>query len=324
MSDMRVDQILRLLFASRRIAGGMADPCARQPCEECFARHRPKVEHFVRQGMPVHFVLPAFPAKSPNRHKVLGTLPDLAERLSLEFLQSFCDYVRHSYEPGARITICSDGHVFSDLVGVPDPDVTAYRSELELLLEAIGSDSITTFGLGDAFPGSDHTRQRAELTGRYALSLDTIRERAATDSAARAVFGGIHRFMFEDRVVLGGGRSRTKVREECKPLAYQVIQRSDAWSSLVEDYFPDALRLSIHPQAAHSHKIGVHMMRTRDNWLTPWHGVALDEGDSVRLVKREEAEGLGATVVVRHGRPSHYIAPRTVPTSRLLLQEATR
>ncbi|MER6523938.1 isocyanide synthase family protein [Streptomyces sp. NPDC001508] len=324
MSESFADQILQLLFSFRRITGGAADPCARQPCAECFAMHRPKVERFMREGVPIHFVMPAFPAKSANRHKVLGKLPDLAERLSLEFLQSFCDYVRHHYGPGAQITICSDGHVFSDLVGVDDQDVTDYRTELELLLGAIGADAINTYGLGDAFKCADHAEQREQLIRRYALSLEEIRDRARQDPAARSIFGGIHRFLFEDVLARSEGRSRNKVREECKPLAYQVIQRSDAWSGLVEDSFPDALRLSIHPQAAHSHKIGVHMIRTRDNWLTPWHGVALDEGDGVRLVKREEAECLGATVVMRGGRPSHFIAPQAVHTSRLLLQEAAR
>ena len=35
------------------------------------------------------------------------------------------------YPPGARITICSDGRVFSDLVGVCDKDVTNYGIEIK-------------------------------------------------------------------------------------------------------------------------------------------------------------------------------------------------
>ncbi|AWW40953.1 L-tyrosine/L-tryptophan isonitrile synthase family protein [Streptomyces cadmiisoli] len=323
MSDSPADQILRLLFASRRTSGGPADLCNGKPCERCFAQHRPKVEHFMARGVPLHFVLPAFPAKSANRNKVLGPLPDLAERLSLEFLQSFCDYVRHYYEPGARITVCSDGHVFADLVGVADQDVTDYRTELELLLRAIGADAINTYGLGDAFHSGGHDEQRARLTGRYAQPVADIRARVVEDAAARSLFSGIHRFLFEDQLVRSEGRSRNSVREKTKSRAYQVIQRSDAWSSLVEEYFPEALRLSIHPQDSHSHKIGIHMMRTRDNWLTPWHGVALDDGEGIRLVKRHEAEQLGATLVRRRNRPSHFIAPH-VMTSRspLLVEEA--
>lgn len=322
MSHLLADQILRVLFASRRTAGGPADSCTVNPCEQCFALHRPKVEHFIEQGAPVHFVLPAFPAKSANRSKTLGPLPDLAERLSLESLQSFCDYVRHYYEPGARITVCSDGHVFADLVGVSDQDVTDYRTELEQLLQAIGADAIGTYGLEDAFDTGDYPEQRAVLTERYAQSVPDIRARVLQDATAKSLFGGIHRFLFEDQWARSEGRSRNSVREETKSLAYQVIQRSDAWSSLVEEFFPEALRLSIHPQDSHAQKIGIHMMRTRDNWLTPWHGVALDSGDGIRLVKRYEAEKLGATLVWRNNRPSHFIAPQALTLRGSLLEEA--
>ncbi|MCP9962570.1 L-tyrosine/L-tryptophan isonitrile synthase family protein [Streptomyces somaliensis] len=321
MSGSPADDILRLVFSFRRLAHEPAGGCAAGTCEECFALHRPKVERFIEQGVPLHFVIPAFPAKSPNPEKVLGTLPDMAERVSLEFLQGLCDYTRHYHEPGARITICSDGHVFSDLVGVPDEVVQAYGTELDALLRAIGADSINTYGLHDAFPGLPYEEQRAALTDRYAVPVEDVRARALADPAARSIFGGIHRFLFEDRMALSTGRSRNSVREETKSLAYRVIQRSDAWSSLVEDFFPEALRLSIHPQVSHSPKIGIHLMRTRDNWLTPWHGVALDDGEEVRLVKRHEAERLGATLVMRGGRVSHYIAPDVPSSFKPLIEE---
>ncbi|KUH38992.1 MULTISPECIES: L-tyrosine/L-tryptophan isonitrile synthase family protein [Streptomyces] len=321
MSGSPADEILRLVFSFRRLAHGAAADCAAGGCEQCFALHRPKVEHFIEQGVPVHFVIPAFPAKSPNPEKVLGTLPDMAERVSLEFLQELCDYTRHYYEPGARITICSDGHVFSDLVGVGDADVATYGVELETLLQAIGADAINTYGLQDAFPGFPFDEQRAMLTSQYAVPVEDVRARALKEPAARNIFGGIHRFLFEDRMATTTGRSRNSVREETKSLAYHVIQRSDAWSNLVEDFFPEALRLSIHPQVSHSQKIGIHMMRTRDNWLTPWHGVALDDGEGVRLVKRSEAEQLGATLVRRGGRDSHYIAPDVSSSLKPLIEE---
>ena len=73
--------------------------------------------------------------------------------------------------------------------------------------------------------------------------------------------------------------------------------------------FPDAVRLSIHPQACSFEKIGIHMMETADNWLTPWHGVAVNLGGRFVLMKRSQAEELRATLVWRDGVPSHYMAP---------------
>src|SRR6185295_18223554 len=135
------EKILRQLFRHRRLQPG-AGACAENPCPQCLALHLPKVRRFVRAGEPVHFLLPAFPAKSANPQKVLGRLPDKAEELALGFLERVCAEIGDLYPPGARITICSDGRVFSDLVGVTDDDVTAYGQEIDELMERIGARSL--------------------------------------------------------------------------------------------------------------------------------------------------------------------------------------
>lgn len=269
-----------------------------------------KIERFITCGQRVHFVIPAFPAKSPNRTKVLGELPDLGERISLGFLQSICDYVGHFYRPGAYLTICSDGHVFGDVVGVSDRSVTAYREQLTRLIEAESWPSLGMFGLDDAFGSRDYPKLRTVLDRDYAVPIEDLKSRVRTDDHARSLFNGIQRFMFEDAVSMRGKEcSRTKLRNAAKASAYHTILRSNAWSRVVADRFPDAIRLSVHPQAPHSEKFGIHLMRTGDQWLTPWHGVVLDDGENVSLVRRWEAEKIDATAVWRDGRPSHFVAP---------------
>ncbi len=85
-----------------------------------------------------------------------------------------------------------------------------------------------------------------------------------------------------------------------------MIQRSNAWSNLIARRFPDALRLSIHPQPRVSEKIGVSLVRCANPWATPWHSVVLVDRDGYRLVKRSEAEQQDAVLVYRAGRPSHF------------------
>lgn len=310
MSDLPIaKQVLEYVFRYRRTMTA-DDPCADNPCDTCYSVHLPKVRAAVERGEPVHFLILAFPAKSPNHRKVLGELPDMAERVAIEFLQSFCDHIGGFYPPGARVTICSDGHVFSDLVGVRDDAVTAYRDELAKMIVNTGGQSIDLYSLDDAFPGDlTYDEMRERLVAGYALSLEELRAQVRTDDDRRALFNGIHRFLFEDQSVLHPHLSRTRVREDCKELAYHVIRRSDAWSTLVAGEHPGGVRLSIHPQPCHGQKIGFHLAKTRDNWLTPWHGVALDDGTSVTLVKRSEAERLNASLVWRHARPSHFVAP---------------
>ena len=60
------------------------------------------------------------------------------------------------------------------------------------------------------------------------------------------------------------------------------------------------------PQPPHAEKIGILLGPADDVWLTPWHAVALLEGGAWKLVKRHQAEELGARIVERDGRPSHF------------------
>lgn len=297
--------ILRQLFRHRRLLAE-AGTCAENPCERCLTLHLPKVRRFVIADEPVHLLLPSFPAKSPNPKKVLGRLPDMAEEIALGFLEGVCEEIKSIYPPGARITICSDGRVFSDLVGVSDADVTEYGQELTVMLERIGARSLDTFSMEDLFDIADHGLMRDHLCTHYADSLAAIEGRIHTSDHHRALFNGIQRFLFEDRVALEAGKSRTRVRNECRELAHRVIQRSDAWGRLLSDCFPTALRLSIHPQSAHSDKIGILLGDADDVWLTPWHGVAVKQQERFKLMRRHEAEALGARLVEREARPSHY------------------
>ena len=206
------------------------DPCATHPCDTCIAIHRPLVERFVARGAPIHLVLPAFPAKSPNPHATLGVLPDFGEELALAALQRMCDEIAQIYPPGARLTICSDGRVFADLVGVTDADVTAYSVALHRLISRLGLSDIDTFSMDDIFGRDDPASARADLEDRYADSLEEIRRRAGASEAERGLFNGIHRFLLEDLIGTWVGESRTQLRKEAKNLAYRVVQRSHAWS----------------------------------------------------------------------------------------------
>jgi pyoverdine/dityrosine biosynthesis protein Dit1 len=273
----------------------------------CYELHRPTLERQLHAGEPLHMVLPAFPAKSPNLDKVLGHLPDKAEELALRHLQNICDRIGELYAPGARLTICSDGRVFSDLVGVPDEHVTLYAKKLREMLAGIGVASIGMLRLEDVFGDQDFDRVRALLVERYSEPLGAICKSIRDDPIELNLFNGIARFLFEDHCHLFPDRSRTSLRNACKDLAYRVVQRSHAWSSLVEQRFPNALRLSIHPYPAHSRKIGIYLLETSDNWLTPWHGVALEAHGRFMLTKRTHAELLRARLVRdADGQPSHY------------------
>lgn len=317
--------ILTDVMRFRRISDSRT-ACMISPCQKCLEPHLSKIVSAIAQGQPITFVLPAFPGKSPNPAKVLGPLPDMAERRALEFLQYLCDRIRRCYSPGARIILCSDGRVFSDVVGMRDEDVTAYQEELSKMIEEMGLTSISTFNLEELYEGLSFDQMRDQLMEQYGEPLEALKasvsrggkadDCSVDDKEANRLYCGITRFLVEDATFTGQIKSRTAIQKECRGRAYEVIQRSKAWGDLVEVQFPNAVRLSIHPQSCGAKKLGIRLIEP-DNWQTPWHGVAVDVGGRFMLLKRSQAETLGAHLIHLQGRPSHYVLPDEKAFSQL-------
>src|SRR3990167_4761313 len=159
-------KIMLNVMRFRRISGPKKS-CATSVCEACLEPHLRQVISTIEEQQPITFVLPAFPAKSPNPAKVLGTLPDMAERLSLEFLNALCKQIQKIYSPGARIILCSDGRVFNDVIGIRDIDVTDYQRALSLLIKEMSFTSMSTFNLDDVYLGLNFNQMRDQLMARY-------------------------------------------------------------------------------------------------------------------------------------------------------------
>ncbi|NLU72926.1 L-tyrosine/L-tryptophan isonitrile synthase family protein [Streptomyces sp. HNM0575] len=307
----RARVIARLLLRHQRRAGGAAHQpgeCREFPCGACEETQARVIEPFVREGRPVRLLLPAFPGKSPNRAKVLGALPDLAEEVALEFLDLLAARIREVHPPGAEIVICSDGRVFSDAVRIPDEDITAYHDALRSMVAALPGRAVSVFTLDQAtgFADLGHDEMRRVLTERHAVPLESLRARIRHGEDL-PLYRAVTRFLFEDGNTPEYGGSRAALQRDARRRAYVVIQRSKAWGDFLAERFPGSVRLSIHPQPCSSAKLGIRLGESTGAWLTPWHGVAVDVGGRVVLMKRAEAERLGGELAVRDGRPSHYV-----------------
>ena len=294
--------LLEILFRDNRVLPGVTQGLS--PASE--ALHLPVLESCIRAQRPLELVLPAFPAKAANPNKVLGPLPDLAERRALERLSELLDELEVVWPTGVQLTICSDGHVFADAVGVSDAAVDRYRHALLRLLD---DPRIDWFDLSTAFGETKPARQRAELMARYATTEEALRERASRCTTLAAQLDGIHRFLCEDEHARHPDESRSAAKKKTRSVAYEVVRRSEAWGALVSTVFPSAVRLSIHPQPDPSTKIGINLMGVTDPWLTPWHGTAVIDRAGTRLMHRRDAEALGARIVLEDGVPSHMELP---------------
>jgi L-tyrosine isonitrile synthase len=306
-------KIMLYVMQFRRIAGSKTT-CATSSCEACLKPHLQQVISAIKNRQPITFVLPAFPAKSPNPAKVLGTLPDMAERLSLEFLNNLCKQIQKIYSPGAKVILCSDGRVFNDVIDINDSDVTQYQQELDTLIKETSFVLASTFNLDDMYPGFSFDQMRHQLMAQYGETLESLKDAvrrgskihcSSEDEEAHRMYCGITRFLVEDAMRPEQTLSRNALQKSSRARAYVVIQRSRAWSALIAERFPDAIRLSIHPQTCGTSKIGIRLMDA-ETWMTPWHGVAVDIGGNFVLLKRAQAEALGARLIYRENRPSHY------------------
>ena len=300
------ETILKLIFKRRRLHPEEHEKAIDFDLEA--EPHLANIASLVAGNQQINLILPGFPAKSPNRMKTLGPLPDLAERHALKNLSELCEEIRQIYAPGAFVTICSDGRVFADLVHIPEQDVTEYGACLQDYAHAAHPGSFDFFNLDHVYSEvKDFTSLREELLVRFGESIYDLRKRIKIEPEARAMYRGITRFIFEDYAGLEvfKNESRTSLQKMARSAAYRLIQRSNAWTRLLERHFENAVRLSIHPQFRVSRKIGIKLAETDDCWLTPWHGAALKKDNKIFLVKRKDAERIGL-LAFEDGRPSHF------------------
>ncbi|KZF20230.1 hypothetical protein L228DRAFT_249912 [Xylona heveae TC161] len=252
---------------------------------------------FISRGATVEFCLPAFPCKSSNTDKVTGYLPDKGEEIALKNLISFLRSVRKIYEPGAKLWVISDGHVFSDCIGVDDIIVDKYNEVLKSLCanileneDALFKDCIQFCSLKellfrDELRDSQFDRSvlsditvshflgttlspDSELCRKILLAgcqVDSNELRAAIedqDPARLALYRGFSKFMLEDLSLHSASEtlSKSQRKKMSSKIAFEMIKRNHAYSNLVELLFPQHIRLSIHAHDNRGPKFGIRLL----------------------------------------------------------------
>lgn len=246
-----------------------------------------RVYGFVERDIPILLALPAFPCKSPNPNKVGGTMPDLAEHIALDVLREFVQEVCKVYQPGATLWVISDGHVFSDCIGVDDGKVDVYDARLiEVYKEKFPVEegpvpAIQFKGLKDIFMSNPDSFSsfdesmvasaqiphpvKTELTGPSELCRKLLLGVSEADRPfirscieeqephALQLYRGQTRFMLEDLAMVKSvvNLSNKQKKKTAALVAQEMISRNQAYSNLVELLLPNYVRLSIH---AHNNK----------------------------------------------------------------------
>jgi pyoverdine/dityrosine biosynthesis protein Dit1 len=259
-----------------------------------------KIEFFVLGGATIEICLPAFPCKSSNFDKVASRSPDGAEYESLVCLFRFCNEVRQLYRPGCRITIVSDGHVFSDCIGVDDNRVSEYTSKLLRMAKSISSHFASMTGLGSPIifknlhnlflddralsplfhesyistyelrhflntelnPQDEKCRKLLMLSAQSDANNIVACIRSRSENSLTPLFRGFSKFMLEDlaRHPQTEHLSKSQRKKLSQKIALEMIFRNQAYSHLVEQIFPHFVRFSIHAHRNSGPKFGVKLL----------------------------------------------------------------
>ncbi|KAI1361904.1 Pyoverdine/dityrosine biosynthesis protein-domain-containing protein [Xylaria arbuscula] len=285
----------------------------------------PVVSRFVAEGKRVEACLPAFPFKSANKvYKVLGRLPDKAEELALDRLNTMCKRIEKIYPPGAQITIVSDGIVYSDLLSISDQDTWLYGEALRVMaaeknFDCIGFSSekdLLNFNLREEMREIIYVANcanfRRVLLNKYDNDDIDIDHEIATNEDTKLTYLGYKRFLESDLKHIfprGANRSGHAYTKDCKYIAKQMLIRGYAFAGAVRDTYPNHLRLSIHESIGAVAKISVSLLNTRTGFTTPWHcSVAqLADGEWISAPMGEFLKNSRLELVQVDGVPSHFV-----------------
>ncbi|QBM88808.1 Pyoverdine/dityrosine biosynthesis protein Dit1 [Metschnikowia aff. pulcherrima] len=248
------------------------------------------VQFFTSRQLPIEAVLPAFPCKTQNRDKAQEGKPDMGEELALQRIIDFVQAVNSVYAPGMKFYIVSDGHVFSDCIGVDDNVVDTYTAQLIQMYERMkpaGFDGICFKGLNDCFKSTskdiinavlkdidiDHhletmVDEETDLNRKILMfgcddNDNLLREQIKTPGHSRLfLYRGFNKFMSEDLSQTDAAQklSGKKFKKLISLVSYEMIRRNDAYSNLVELVFPFHLRFSIHAHPNSGPKFGIRLL----------------------------------------------------------------
>ncbi|KAE9968951.1 hypothetical protein EG328_007162 [Venturia inaequalis] len=287
------------------------------------AKFLPIVLKQVQNGQTIDMILPSFPWKSINRvDKVIGHLPDLGEELALARLHAICTDIQEVYEPGAMISITTDGLLFDDIVGISDQDTWEYSEELLKMAANHGYKGIKLLRAMDILgltAGKPMTRElymelapvtRKAILEQYGRTEEEIRKLIIDDFDSNMTYRGFIRFLESDlrySPVAKDAKSGHKYRKIAKAVAGRMMIRAESFTKLLQAECKDYVRLSIHPSTGAA-KLSVPLIKQENGQFprSPWHcciAVAVD--GTYRTVHSKDVRE-SHRLVYQDGRPYFY------------------
>lgn len=265
-----------------------------------------KMSGFVSNGQPISFYMLGYPMKSPNdRDKVIGKMPDLAEKVSIDNFTAFNNAVKQVYSPGVAINIVSDGYVFNDIMDTPDTIVSQYE---EIALDMAKDSPLVWHRLTDFYnKNMSLAGMRDAVMADFGITAEELDYRILTDPDVNTLYKGMIKFLGVD-LAIRNYDSGNQLHKAAKKMAREMMYRNEAYSRLAQKEFQGHIRLSMHNSINNGTKYSFQLIPGPKAWTSPWHCALLitKEGEYA-TVHRNTAEQAGFELVYKDGRPSHFV-----------------
>lgn len=264
-----------------------------------------KMQPYVADNEPIPFVMLGYPFKSMNlRDKVLGTLPDLGEEVSLNNFGRFNDEVKKIYSPGIRMTIASDGLMFNDLMDISDHRVYEYRDIVQDMTRDL---PIEWYTAEDFYSRRLNTSAvRARIEQQFGVSPIKLEQDILNNTDVNMLYRGMIRFM-EGDLAINNYDSGNQLHREAKRMARAMMFRNESYSNLVRTEFKNHIRLSMHPSVNGGEKYSFALIPGDKIKTSPWHSALIQNPDGYETISRKEAEAAKLELVYKHARPYYYV-----------------
>lgn len=271
-----------------------------------------KIQGYVDAQVPIPFILVGFPFKSANQEKkVLGALPDMAERRSMEYLNALGIEIEKVYKPGAVITIICDGMPFGEYVGNSLETVMAYETTLQRLVQDLPSIKLITSVDLQRDISLKSAEELNQYIDQYEPSNEQYNKRLETDAKLQDSYQTmLGRLAIEFDSVVGRTYLSSKGANALEKVTFGLLAREMRLRSFIEDHFTpsQSIRLTAHYSRDVSQKFGMKLSPTSN--ITPYHGVLVDELDgrwSIRFRKDIEPEDYERASQIVNGVECSYM-----------------
>ena len=238
-----------------------------------------KITKFLECKKPLKFLLVGFPFKSANTEKkVLGQVPDMAERRSLEYLYGCIKSLKEAYPYGVELVIFCDGIPFCEYLGISAETVKLYEQGLQRLVQDMPGITLVTSDSLQKQLALSSTQHICNVIDKYTPSDEEFHKQLETDPALQDSYKTLlGRLEIEFDSVQG--REFLKAYGPLSKITKALMAREMRMRRFLEARFDaeNFIRLTVHYSKDLGKKFGIKL--SPNSFVTPYHGVLVEESD---------------------------------------------